>query len=84
MAFNIDADPANADWLRGKEWNIPANNLEDLFGFLGVLDAERESQEKVLSNFMDTPTYAPSPLLIKKQAEEFMNGFELDEVTKEI
>lgn len=84
MAFNIDADPANADWLRGKEWNIPAKNLEELFVFLGVSEAENADQVEALKNFMLTPTYKPSPLLLKKQAEEFISGFGLDEVTKEI
>lgn len=84
MVFNIDADPANADWLRGKEWNIPAETLQDLFSFLGVLESPKDEQVKVLENFMKTPTYQPSPLLLKKQAEEFINGFELDELTQEI
>lgn len=84
MAFNIDADPANADWLRRSEWNIPAETLEELFVYLGVLDQPREAQVDVLSKFMKSSSYRPSPLLLKQQADEFINGFELGDLSKEL
>jgi len=85
VAYNIDSNPANANWLRRKNrWDVPAENLAQLFEYLGVLDQPREVQYELLNKFMATDTYGPSPLLLKQQAVEFINGFELEDVSKEI
>jgi hypothetical protein len=85
VAYNIDADPANANWLRRKNrWSIPAENLAQLLEYLGVLDQPREVQYEILTKFMATDTYGPSPLLLKQQADEFINGFELEDVSQEL
>lgn len=85
MAYNIDANPANANWLRRKtRWSVPAENLAQLFEYLGVLDQPREVQYETLQNFMASDTYGPSPLLLKQQADEFINGFELEDVSQEL
>lgn len=36
MAFNIDADPINANWVRWKNWDVQVSNLSELLIFLGV------------------------------------------------
>ena len=57
MAFNVDADPINANWLRWKNWNIPVSSLEELLIFLGVEDAppvEQRSQVSRLQAYFDS------------------------------
>lgn len=84
MAFNIDENPENANWLRNTDWKIPSNNLVELLDYLGVANGTREEQESALNTFMDTPKYVKAPALLKQQANEFINGFEIDELSDEV
>lgn len=49
MAFNIDADPINANWRRWKNWDVPVSSPEELLIFLGVEDASVEEQRSQVS-----------------------------------
>lgn len=84
MAFNIDENPENANWLRGTEWKIPSNNLPELLEYLGVASGTRGEQESALTTFMGTAKYEKAPTLLKQQADEFINGFEIDELSDEV
>lgn len=84
MAFNIDENPENANWLRESGWSIPSNNLVELLDYLGVADKTRQEQESALGTFVVSAKYKKAPALLKQQADEFLNGFEIDELSEEV
>ena len=56
MAFNIDADPINANWLRWKNWDVQVSNLSELLIFLGVENqpvALQRRQVERLTRYID-------------------------------
>lgn len=70
MAFNIDADPINANWLRWKSWDVPVSSLEELLVFLGVEKSTPDEQRKQvgrLQAYFDT-----APDLLQRELELFL------------
>jgi hypothetical protein len=84
MPYNVDSDPRNANWVKYvSNWDVPAKNLKELFVHLRIDLDNRIRQEKTLKDFIATSKYKYAPDLIKKQAVEFLNGFELRELSPE-
>lgn len=62
MAFNIDADPINANWLRWKNWNVPVSNLSELISFLGLEHASLAAQRAQVNRLDQYFDCAPKQL----------------------
>ena len=82
MAFNIDEDPINANWLRWKTWSVSCKTLPELLRTLRVENAPRDAQVKQLMRL--NRYYVNAPELLNFQLREFLSGVELDSVTKEL
>ncbi|MFE5288982.1 hypothetical protein ACFRAQ_28795 [Nocardia sp. NPDC056611] len=63
----------NENWLRTTHWDLPAQNLEELWPVIGVHPsaAEVEKRDK-LAIFMTSPTWQPAPVELREQAENFI------------
>lgn len=82
MAFNIDEDPINANWLRWKSWSVSCKTLPELLTLLRVDSSSRDVQVKQLMRL--NRYYINAPELLNYQLREFLSGIELDAVTKEL
>jgi len=82
VAFNIDADPINRNWLRWKTWSVGCEDLPELFRLLGIENAPRELQIQQLMRL--NSFYVNAPELLNYQLREFLSGVELDAVTKKL
>ena len=70
MAFNIDADPINANWLRWKNWDVPFLTVSELLVFLGVSDADRSTQVEQLSRLK--PFFEQAPAALQEELKAFL------------
>ncbi|WP_067819077.1 hypothetical protein [Nocardia inohanensis] len=63
----------NENWLRTMYWDLPAQNLEELWWVIGVGPSTPEVEKRdKLAAFMASPTWKPAPPELRRQAEEFM------------
>lgn len=72
MAFNIDADPIDANWLRWKGWQVGCKDLPELFDFLGVSTAPKDVQVRYLRRLNRFLREAPEAL--QGQVEVFLGA----------
>lgn len=82
MAFNIDSDPINANWLRWKSWSVPCQSLPELIEYLRISEASREIQVKQLMRL--NRYYTNAPELLNYQLREFLSGVPLENITTEL
>ncbi|WP_157762209.1 hypothetical protein [Nocardia yamanashiensis] len=63
----------NENWLRTMYWDLPAQNLKELWWVIGVGPSapEAEKRDKLVA-FMASPTWKPAPPELRRQAEEFV------------
>ncbi|MFE4455835.1 hypothetical protein ACFROC_00625 [Nocardia tengchongensis] len=73
----------NENWLRTMHWDLPAQNLAELWQVIGV-DASASETEKRdrLAQFMTSPTWQPAPPELRQQAEEFVHRVTENELTE--
>lgn len=82
MAFNIDEDPINANWLRWKSWSVGSKTLPELLRTLRLESSPRDVQVMQLMRL--NRYYINAPELLNYQLREFLSGVEIDAVTKEL
>ncbi|MEU6965111.1 hypothetical protein [Streptomyces chrestomyceticus] len=64
-----------AESALGAHWDLPSEDLEQLWPHLGLrADAPREVKEVKLRDLMRTPAWAAAPEAVSRQAEAFLRG----------
>ena len=83
--INIDEDPANADWLRSRTWDMfvwrgdskglaPVLTLQDLLDCLQLEAEPIPAQKSRLRHFMSLPAAKPMPDALKNDVNSFIGA----------
>lgn len=73
MAFNIDEDTINANWLRWKNWDVPVGTLPELLALLGLEEATPEQQQSQVKRL--APYFDKAPEQLRHEAENFLRDY---------
>lgn len=80
-AINLDADERNADWLRGRTWDlwlregdayVLVERMDQLLFVLRAADEPIPVQKGVLRNFLARPAAQAMPEQLRKEVETFV------------
>lgn len=69
---DFDTLNRNENWLRTFGWDLPAQTLDELWGVLGVVQADPERRRARLREFMAQPAWQAAPERVRREAEEFL------------
>jgi hypothetical protein len=72
MAFNIDDNIENSDWIKGRTWNLGFTDLDGFFAHQKLVDAPISAKVQAVEHFMTLPAYKPAPDAFKAQAIRFI------------
>lgn len=84
MAYNIDGDPINRNWLRWRAWNFHCEDLAALLSILEVSEGSVREQTTMLMRIRPLMDNAPQSL--RDQVDSFLeqNGDNLQDLPSDI
>jgi hypothetical protein len=74
MAYNIDGDPINRNWLRWRAWSFACEDLAALLSILEVSEGSEREQATMLKRIR--PLMGNAPQRLRDVVDAFLEGID--------